>query len=69
MKCNLVLCLREEQLILYLSCEGCKKSIMLKEKKLHVCFVDLEKVFDKVPWKVLEWALRKKEIPEFWLDQ
>ena len=27
-------------------------------------FVDLEKAFDRVPKKVLEWAMRKKEIPE-----
>ena len=31
---------------------------MLKEKV--VCFVDLEKAFDRVPRKVLEWAMRKK---------
>ena len=36
---------------------------MLKEKTC-MCFVDLEKVFVRVPRKVLEWALRKKEIPE-----
>ena len=30
-----------------------------KIRKLYICFVDLEKVFDKVPWKVLEWTLRK----------
>ena len=31
-----------------------------REQKLHMCFVDLEKVFDRVPRKVMEWALRKK---------
>ena len=29
-----------------------------------MCFVDLDKTFDRVPWNVLEWALSKKEIPE-----
>ena len=35
-----------------------------KGKKLYVCFVHLEKAIDKVPRKVLEWAMRKKGIPE-----
>ena len=29
-----------------------------KGKKLYICFVDLEKALDKVPRKVLEWAMR-----------
>ena len=36
-----------------------------KGKKLYICFVDLDTAFDRVPRKVLEWALRMK----FWLDQ
>ena len=35
---------------------------MLKEKL--VCFVDLEKAFDRVPRNVLEWAMSQKGIPE-----
>ena len=37
----------------------CKRSFV-EEKKLYMCFVDLEKTFDRVPKKVMEWALRKK---------
>ena len=29
-----------------------------------MCFVDLEKAFDRVPIKVVEWALRKKGLTE-----
>ena len=28
-----------------------------KNKKLYMCFMDLEKVFDRVPRKVMQWAL------------
>ena len=29
-----------------------------------MCFVNLEKVFDRVPRRVMQWALRKKGLPE-----
>ena len=32
--------------------------------KSCMCFVDLDKGFDRVPRKVLEWAMMKKGIPE-----
>ena len=35
-----------------------------KKKKLYMCFVDIEKTFDRVPKKVMEWAMRKKVLPE-----
>ena len=35
-----------------------------KEKKLCMCFVDLEKAFNRVRRKVAEWAPRKKGLPE-----
>ena len=49
--------------MLFLSGEDCKMCSMLNEKRC-VCFVDLEKTFDRVPWKVLEWAVKEKEIPD-----
>ena len=35
-----------------------------REQKLYMCFVDLENTFDRVPRKVMKWALRKKSLTE-----
>ena len=36
-----------------------------KGKKLNMCFVDLENAFDTLPTPIaLQWAFRKKEMPE-----
>ena len=35
-----------------------------KDKKLYMCFVDIEKAFDRMPRKVMEWAMRKKGLSE-----
>ena len=68
MKCNLALYLRDEQLMLFVF-RKMQEGYHANENKLYMCFVDLEKAFDRVPWKVLGLALKKKRIPEFWFDQ
>ena len=35
----------------------------MPKEKVYMCFVDLEKAFDRVSSNVLEWAMRKKGIP------
>ena len=37
-----------------------KEKYNQKKIKLYHIFVDLEKAFDRVPRKVIEWALRRK---------
>ena len=41
-----------------------QESYLEENKKLFICFVDLEKAFDRVLRKVIEWALRKKLVPK-----
>ena len=41
-----------------------QEEYMQKDRKLYLCFVDLEKAFDRVPRKVVEWSLRVKGVPE-----
>ena len=43
---------------------GIQEECIAKQKKLHMCFVDLEKATDGVPRKVVELAIKKKGIPE-----
>ena len=35
-----------------------------KDKKLYMCFMDFEKNCNRVPRTVIQWALRKKRLPE-----
>ena len=37
--------------------------IMIVREKV-VCFIYMEKAFDRVPRKVVEWAMRKRGVPE-----
>ena len=37
------------------------------DKKLYMCFVDLEKAFDRVSRRVMQWALRKGGLPDIFV--
>ena len=43
-----------------------QENLRVKGKKLYFSFVDLEKAFDRVPRKVISWAMRKLGVKE-WL--
>ena len=42
-----------------------QEKILDKNKKLYFGFVDLEKAFNRVPQKVLWWAMRVVGVPEW----
>ena len=42
-----------------------QEKYLAANKRLYMAFVDLEKVFDRVPWKVIWWALRKLGVEEW----
>ena len=43
-----------------------QENFRVKGKKLYFGFMDLEKAFDRVPRKVIRWAMRKLGVEE-WL--
>ena len=45
-----------------------KEEYQKKDEKLYMCFVDMEKPFDRVPREVIKWAMRKKGLSEVMID-
>ena len=41
-----------------------QEKYLAANKRLYMAFVDLEKAFDRVPWKVIWWVLRKLGVEE-----
>ena len=42
-----------------------QEKYLAAKKRLYMAFVDLEKAFDQVPWKVIWWAPRKLGVKEW----
>ena len=42
-----------------------QEKYLAANKRLYMAFIDLEKAFDRVPWKVVWWALRKLGVEEW----
>ena len=42
-----------------------QEKYLAANKRLYMAFVDLEKAFDRVAWKVIWWALRKLGVEEW----
>ena len=41
-----------------------QKEYQKKNKKLYICFVDMEKGFNRVPRKVMKWVMKNKGLSE-----
>ena len=41
-----------------------QEDYLAKQKNFNMLFEDLEKAFDRLPRKVMEWAMKKKGTPE-----
>ena len=41
-----------------------QKEYQKKDKKSYMCFVEMEKAFDRMPRKLMEWAMRKEGLSE-----
>ena len=52
---------QQTQSLLSGSCE----KYLAANRRLYMALVDLEKAFDRVPWKVIWWALRKLGVKGF----
>ena len=63
MKCNLALCLRGTIAAAFIL-RRMQEEHHVKGKKIYMCFVDIDKAFDRVPRKLLKWAMMKKGISE-----
>ena len=60
---NLVSCQDVElPMPLYLETVFIQEKYLAKEKNFYFIFLDLEKAFDRVPWEVIWWILRKTRL-------
>ena len=45
-----------------------QEKFLARNKFLYLAFIDLENVFDRVPWQILRWTMRKLRVDE-WINQ